>query len=212
MLDSHTYKVVGTRKEQPSLSLYKLLTPTLILPSYNDKVDDPSSLYMQLPTRLEPCDNYLFEFLMEILGLKSFRNSSECSLACSLKVIWILRDDQPCILTPSGLLDFGERTDVQLPFQFPSSGSLHIGVMYRTLSGIVTIQSLNFRGASSRGSSFLQVLPLCQNRFTFCSSGKLLVWDYSKDWIWPYCLTLKDYCQPQWYQNILYLKVSPPLF
>ena len=43
MLDSHTYKVVGTRKEQPSLKLISFETPTLILPSYIDKVDDPSS-------------------------------------------------------------------------------------------------------------------------------------------------------------------------
>ena len=83
MLDSHIYKVVGTRKYNNQVCLYILYhftrySKVTILPSYIDKVDDPSSFYMQLPTRLEPCDNYLFELLMESLGLKSFRSSSEC--------------------------------------------------------------------------------------------------------------------------------------
>ena len=43
MLDSHTDKVVGTRKESTISALYK--TPNFNSPSYFDKVDDPSSFY-----------------------------------------------------------------------------------------------------------------------------------------------------------------------
>ena len=43
MLDSHTDKVVGTRKESTNSAL--LWNSNFNSPSYFDKVDDPSSFY-----------------------------------------------------------------------------------------------------------------------------------------------------------------------
>ena len=118
MLDSHIYKVVGTRKynnQVCSLTLYNFIRnfKVTILPSYTDKVDDPSSLACNYLQDQCSCDNYLWEFLMKILGLNHSGNSSSSRLACFLKVIWISEGRPAVHLTPSGLLDW-RRIDVYL--------------------------------------------------------------------------------------------------